>query len=133
MRPGTPHFVVTVEDCMAIGGHFYSKENFLATLQAIALEHCMGVSITNTEHPTAPLILFKLMNEYSEILKFYTDLEEGQLFHLYFAALSHSMYFILSRFGSIRLQSCSASCNCRILRSTGTRARRICREKLASN
>ncbi len=76
MRPGTPHFVMMVEDCVAVGGHFYSKENFFATLQAIALEHCMGISITNTEHPTVPLILFKLLTEYSELLQS-ADFDEG--------------------------------------------------------
>lgn len=69
MRPGTPHFVVTVEDCLALGGHFYNKETFSSTLSSIALEHYMGLALTNTDHPTAPLVLFKLLSLYQTILK----------------------------------------------------------------
>ncbi len=69
MGPRTPHFVVIVEDCMAIGDHFYTKEKFSATLRAIILEYCMGVALTNTEHPIAPLVLFKLLEVSSRFLK----------------------------------------------------------------
>lgn len=62
-----------------MGGHFYNKETFSASLQAITLEHCMGIAVTNTEHPTAPLVLFKLLDAYSRLLKSNTILNKGQL------------------------------------------------------
>lgn len=68
MRPGTRHFVVTVEDCLAVGGHFYNRENFSATMIAIVYEHYYGNSITNTAHPSSPIILFKLLADYADIL-----------------------------------------------------------------
>lgn len=69
MQPGTPHFVVTVEDCLALGGHFYNKETFSSTVHSIVLEHYMGLALTNTDHPTVPLTLFKLLSEYKALMK----------------------------------------------------------------
>lgn len=69
MRPGTPHFVVGVDDCMIVGGHFYNKNNFEATMVSMVMEHYMGTEITNTEHPTSPLILFKLLCSYVNVVK----------------------------------------------------------------
>lgn len=61
MRPGTPHFIVGVEDCMTTGGHFYNRNNLEASMISMIMEHYMGDEITNTEHPTSPIILFKLL------------------------------------------------------------------------
>lgn len=61
MRPGTPHFVVTTEDCLAVGGHFYCRSTYSATLDALACIHFLGNVLTNTSHDTAPVILFKSM------------------------------------------------------------------------
>lgn len=64
MRPGTPHIVITVEDCFAVGGHFYNRRNLTATLHALICEHFNGKYITNVEHSNAGLILFKMVNDY---------------------------------------------------------------------
>lgn len=64
MRPGTPHFVVTTEDCLTIGGHFYSRQNFDTSLYAMVLENRFGQGITNTDHITAPIILIRLFMYY---------------------------------------------------------------------
>ena len=69
MRPGTHHFVVTLEHCLAIGGHFYNKNNFLATMHSLIYEHYFGKWITNTAHPTSPIILFKTLSGYRRILE----------------------------------------------------------------
>ncbi|TDL14726.1 hypothetical protein BD410DRAFT_845782 [Rickenella mellea] len=68
MRPGTPHFVVTVEDALAVGGHFYNRQTFSETLRALVLEHKYGANLTNTEHLTSPIILIKLLHEYCSVM-----------------------------------------------------------------
>lgn len=35
MRPGTAHAVYTPEDCLAVGGHFYTAHTFSDSIQAI--------------------------------------------------------------------------------------------------
>jgi hypothetical protein len=67
MRPGTRHFVVTVEDCLAVGGHFYNKETIDRTAISIVYQHYLGVSITNTEHSDAVFILMKLVHRYNKL------------------------------------------------------------------
>ena len=69
MRPGTCHFVVTLEHCLAIGGHFYNKDNFLATMHSLIYEHYFGKWITNTVYPFSPIVLFKTFSEYSKIFE----------------------------------------------------------------
>ncbi|TDL13507.1 hypothetical protein BD410DRAFT_846876 [Rickenella mellea] len=68
MRPGTPHFVITVEDALAVGGHFYNRQTFSETLRALAFEHQFGANLTNTEHLTSPIILFKLLHSYCAVM-----------------------------------------------------------------
>jgi hypothetical protein len=70
MRPGSRHFIITVEDCLAIGGHFYNANNFNKTACAIMLQHFMGTTIVNTEHSEAVSHLIKLVNHYNWITKF---------------------------------------------------------------
>ena len=62
MPPFTPHFVLTTEDCFAVGGHFYNYECMEKTMEAIVVEHYFGLNWVNTEHPTAPIILFKMLD-----------------------------------------------------------------------
>lgn len=59
MRPGTIHFVVTVEDSLCFGNHFFNRETFGATLEAVVHEHFFGRTITNTTHAESFVILFK--------------------------------------------------------------------------
>ena len=63
MPPFTPHFVLTTEDCFAVGGHFYNYKCMEKTIEAIVVEHYFGLNWVNTEHPTAPIILFKMLDE----------------------------------------------------------------------
>jgi hypothetical protein len=64
MRPGTRHYVVTTENCLAIGGHFYNRDNFSRTAIGIIHQHFLGVSLNNTEHSRATVILFRLVHQY---------------------------------------------------------------------
>ncbi len=93
---------------MAIGGHFYTKENFSDTLRAIALEHCMGVAITNTEHPTAPLVLFKLLEAYSRSLKAPSLVTKGKSFLSLYSSISLCVF---SRSASNAFRSGGTGCH----------------------
>ena len=53
--------VVTLEDSIAFGGHFYSLESMACTLKAMAYEHEPSVIDTNTEHPRAYVQLIQLV------------------------------------------------------------------------
>jgi hypothetical protein len=68
MRPGSQHFVAGFEDTFIVGGHFYSKECFSRTLDAITIEHFYGESVTNADHSYSVIILFKLLQSYNTIL-----------------------------------------------------------------
>jgi hypothetical protein len=63
MPPGTPHFVITTDDCFAVGGHFYNYDAIFDTMHAIVVEHYFGIVWTNTEHPTSAVLLFKMVAE----------------------------------------------------------------------
>ena len=64
MRPNTRHKVLTVQDCLVIGGHFYSPVCYDRTLTGIVYEHFFGSLITNQTHATSGLVLFKLLAKY---------------------------------------------------------------------
>jgi hypothetical protein len=66
MRPGTVHAVVTIEDCLAMGGHFYSAANYIDTLKAIIVEKHIGNKLANTQHVRSSLALFKSLQWWSE-------------------------------------------------------------------
>lgn len=67
MHPGTPHFVVSVEDCLAVGGHFYSAPLFDKTMKALVIEHFIGHVVTNTGHSQCGIVLLKMMS-YTKLL-----------------------------------------------------------------
>jgi hypothetical protein len=76
MRPGERHHVITVEDCLAIGGHFYNRENFDRTAINMIHQHFLGAVISNTEHSEAVFILLKLVHRYHELYKMKGDWAE---------------------------------------------------------
>ena len=63
MSPGTPHFVITTNDCFTVGAHFYNICCMKHSLDAVVNEHFLGTEWTNDEYPTAPITLFKLMDD----------------------------------------------------------------------
>lgn len=69
MKPAQPHFVITLNDCLAMGAHFYSAVTYADTLRGLAVEHYAGKLVTNTEHTTTPLFLFKLLDAHLEAWK----------------------------------------------------------------
>lgn len=68
MQPGTLHYVLTTSDCLAVGGHFFCGTLFHQTLRSLVTEHHLGFEITNTEHRTSVLVLFKLVSKYASML-----------------------------------------------------------------
>ena len=77
MQAGTPHFVITLEDSMAVGGHFYNMPTMGKTLRAMVTEHFFGDTVTNTAHPMSPIGLMKLLD--SLLVIFDDDDSEDQV------------------------------------------------------
>ncbi|KLO05144.1 hypothetical protein SCHPADRAFT_947151 [Schizopora paradoxa] len=69
MHPGVPHFVISLNDCLAVGGHFFSSALFSKSLRAIVVEHYFGKDITNTEHLSSGLAFFKATAGYLSLCK----------------------------------------------------------------
>lgn len=59
MRPGTVHVVYTLQDSIAVGGHFYTPNTMFNSYMAGIHEHSLGRYSTNTEHLAAEGILFR--------------------------------------------------------------------------
>ena len=73
MHPGTMHFVLTLEDCLAVGGHFHSLATVGATLRAMTLEHYFGPATVNSEHPTSGIGFLRLVCRYRHIFDYPPD------------------------------------------------------------
>lgn len=63
MRPATTHTVLSAEDCLTLGGHFYSLQTMESTYEALLVEHHLGFLVTNTHHTDAPILLFMLIEK----------------------------------------------------------------------
>lgn len=75
MRPNTPHAVFTPEDCIVLGGHFYTFHGLQDTVYGII--HCFTMDniLTNSEHPDARVLLFRMMQY---VYKFYVQGENAE-------------------------------------------------------
>lgn len=67
MQPGTPHYVITIEDALAIGGHFFNLPTMEYTLRAMLIEHFFGSSVTNIAYPQAAIALMKLVDHLVDV------------------------------------------------------------------
>ena len=68
MQPATPHFVITIEDALAIGGHFYSSPTMELSVRGLLLEHFFGSAIVNAAYPPSPIALMKLLDYLVDVL-----------------------------------------------------------------
>lgn len=59
MRPGTRHAVLTLEDCLIVGCHFYSRHTFSCTVYALVMQHYFN-QLSNAAHPESTLLLLKI-------------------------------------------------------------------------
>lgn len=50
MRPATPHYVVTLENSITYGRHFYSTATLLESVWGIVHSFVMGYGVTNVLH-----------------------------------------------------------------------------------
>ena len=57
IRPGRAYSLLTVDDCLALGSHFYSFPHLQATLDALVNEHFAGNLLTLIPRPLAPDVL----------------------------------------------------------------------------
>jgi hypothetical protein len=70
MKPNTPHSVFTVEDSIAIGGHFYSFANIKQTFFGLVHAFVMDTLVTNTGHPKTRVLLFRMLQY---VYKYYVE------------------------------------------------------------
>lgn len=61
MRPNTVHFVITVEDCIVYGRHFYSSASMQASIFGIVHTFVMSYTLTNTLHEELDTMLRRMM------------------------------------------------------------------------
>ena len=66
MLPATPHAVLTLEPCLALGGHFYTGLHFKRTLYGLVYEHLCGDFATNTANTRSPSLLFRTFMSLTE-------------------------------------------------------------------
>lgn len=69
MHGNTPHIVISIEDCLAVGGHFYSSKSFASTLCGLVVIHYFGRMTTNDDHSDCRSILFRLLFSYLRIAR----------------------------------------------------------------
>lgn len=82
MEPGVGHIVLSTENSLAVGGHFFNSANFLGTLKTVGIEHFIGRSVTNNDHSHSPLMLFKIAQYYLQVLQS-GDLELARKYFYY--------------------------------------------------
>jgi hypothetical protein len=61
MRPNTPHYVLTLQNSITLGRHFYATSTILET--CFAYIHCgiLNAALTNTDHPEADQLLARML------------------------------------------------------------------------
>lgn len=69
MHANTNHRVVTLEESVTMGGHFYSVDNLERTMLAGLRENLWGEAVTNTTHPKSEAMLYRLALFLSKQLK----------------------------------------------------------------
>lgn len=61
MKPGTFHYVLTLEPSLVYGQHFYSLPHIRRTVQTLAHALFKGTFITNTDHIRLLHVILRLM------------------------------------------------------------------------
>lgn len=56
MLPSQPHFVISYEHSISLGGHYYLTENMQETLQGLIHSFILHRFLTNISHPTRVLL-----------------------------------------------------------------------------
>ena len=61
LPPYTVHAVLTTDNSISVGGHFYSNLHFDRTLVGFMAEHYAGNELTNASHAEAAVTLFRTL------------------------------------------------------------------------
>jgi hypothetical protein len=64
MRPGTPHYVVTLQNSITLGHHFYATSTIRDTCWSLVHRSIMDNAITNTTHPDTEQLLRRMLSMY---------------------------------------------------------------------
>ncbi|KLO06454.1 hypothetical protein SCHPADRAFT_895409 [Schizopora paradoxa] len=62
MQPGTVHFVISTEDCIAVGGHFYSPATLDKTMMSLVTERYVAPQTTNTAHSRCGVLFLRMLS-----------------------------------------------------------------------
>jgi hypothetical protein len=61
MRPNTMHYVLTVDNSITYGRHFYASSSMQAAISGIVHAFVMNYAVTNVLHPTLDTMLRRMM------------------------------------------------------------------------
>lgn len=61
MQPGVPHFVITLDNSICYGGHFYGTTTMQLTLQSLIHTFVLDKFLTNTTHQPSRLLLRRIL------------------------------------------------------------------------
>jgi len=61
MRPGTPHYVITLEDSIMWGRHFYASSSMMDSVFGIVQTFVMHYGLTNSIHDNTRPLLRRIM------------------------------------------------------------------------
>lgn len=82
MRPCVPHFVLTLEDCICLGGHDYCSQTFPESAYGIFHAFIGSDFLTNTHHFEAIQCQHRIIAYYhEEIVHFQGTFEDQLTFH----------------------------------------------------
>ena len=73
IRPGRAYSLLTVEDCLALGSHFYTFLHLQATLNSLVNEHYAGRLFIQIPRPLAPRVLGEMMKVIYEWYEFHSN------------------------------------------------------------
>lgn len=64
LRPGSLYHIVTVQDTIGVGGHFFSASHFTRTLETVIVEHFHVDDSADPEQLRVHIALFKVLRKY---------------------------------------------------------------------
>ena len=59
MPPGTEHFIVTLDDSLCFGGHFYCVDTMISSVKSMMQQHCL-ICVSNTEQEKNLVLILQM-------------------------------------------------------------------------
>jgi hypothetical protein len=75
MKPNTLHFVVTLENSINIGFHFFCLANLMDHICGVVHTGIAELIVTNTVHPELPPVMRRLLDK---AFQDYLDIAQGK-------------------------------------------------------